>query len=181
MKILINFATYLQNLSKKDFERYLIICLATIASLALAINYHIYSQSSRLVLQIKNLEKTVGKTTQIIKDYEKLEIKEQELQKLLEQNRDFNIKTFFEQFCSQNQIAPDPNWETITRSLDGSDKFDEVVLAAKFKNQTTQKLVTILDALDKKEMVYIKELNIKNTENKKITFDITIAAKKYIG
>lgn len=181
MKILINFATYLQNLSKKDFERYLIICLVTITSFALGINYYIYSQSSELVLQIKNLEKTVNKTTQIIKDYEKLEIKEQELQKLLEQNRDFSIKTFFEQFCSQNQITPDPNWEAITRSLDGSNKFDEVSLAAKFKNQTTQKLVTILDALDKKEMVYIKELNIKNTENKKITFDITIAAKKYIG
>ncbi|MBD3231700.1 hypothetical protein GF322_03485 [Candidatus Dependentiae bacterium] len=181
MKIFVDFASYLQSLNKKDFERYLAIFLITVTILVLLINYYIYSKSSNLLDKIKNMETTVRKTTKIIQEYEELESKEQELQKLLEQNRDFSIKAFFEEFCSQNQILPVPGWEAITQPLLGSDRFDEVVISATFKNQTTQKLVNILDLLEKTEMVYIKELVIKKTDNKKIDFDLTIATKKYVG
>ena len=181
MKVLDNLAAYIQTLNKKDFKRYLTLFLGVTTIIITMIVYHTYSKSSFLVSEIKKLEILVSKSAKIIAQNEKLEQKEQQLQQLLEQNREFSMKTFFEQFCSQQEITPDAGWETIALPVEGNEKFNEVSLSASFKNQTTQNLVKILDTLDKKEIIYLKELSIKNTEDKKIAFDITIATKKYIG
>ena len=101
------------------------------------------------------------------------------LQKLLEQEKDFDLNVFFEKFCAQFKITPFESWDTTTQSFAGSDKFDEVLLNATFKQLTTQQLVTILEELNKNELVYIKELNITNEETKTITVNIIIATKKF--
>ena len=181
MKVLDNLAIYIQTLNKRDFKRYLGLFLGVVTIIVAMIAYYTYSKSSFLVSEIKKLEILVGKSSKIIAQNEKLEEQEQQLQQLLEQNKEFSMKTFFEQFCSQQGITPDAGWETINLPVEGNDKFDEVSLSATFKNQTTQNLVKVLEALDKKEIIHIKELSIKNAGNKKITFDITIATKKYIG
>ena len=181
MKVLNNFAIYLQTLNKKDFDRYLGLFLIVVALLSGLTTYYIYSKSKVLVAEVKKLEELVNKTTKLIHQNELLEQKEQDLQQLLGLNKEFNMKTFFEQFTAQQGMLPDPGWETITQPVEGSEKFDEVILAATFKNQTTQNLVKFLDALDKNPTIFIKDLFIKNAGNKQINFDMTIATKKYIG
>jgi hypothetical protein len=180
MKKLFNkIITYIQKLNKKDFEKNLIFFLAIIAMFSFGGIYFIYTEKEDLINKIKTTKRLVLKTTNIIKKYEKMQQEEDILQKLLEQETDFNIKTYFEQFCTQQQITPEGNWEAITQELPGSDKFDESVISATFNNQTTKKLIDILQALNEKDIVYIKELIIKSEDNKKINFDITIATKKF--
>ena len=179
MKVFTNFAIYLQNLNKKDFEKYLVIFLVSITILFGSITYYIYTKSSEKVTQIKSLKELTNKITKIISDNEKMQQEEQRLQQLLEQNKDFSMKIFFEQFCREQNITPESGWEAIPLPIEGSEKFDEIVLSTTFKGINTQTLTKILDALDKKEIAYIKELTIKNEDNKKITVDITLATKKY--
>lgn len=179
MKLLQNVANYIQKLNKKDFEKNLRLFLSIIAISSLGVTYFIYTKSSDLIEKIRMTKKLTLKTMNIIKTHKKMQKEEDKLQKLLEQEKNFNIKTYFEQFCSKQKITPNGNWETTTQELLGSDKFDEISLSATFKNETTQKLVTILEALNKKEIVYIKELIIKNENDKRIIFDITIATKKF--
>ena len=180
MTFLDNFIVYIQNLNKKDFEKYLISFLLSILILLGSTIYYIYNKNYNLILEIKKLKELVIKTTNIIKDNVKIEQKEKQQQQLLEQNKDFSIKTYFEQFCKEKNVIPELNWgDTITREIEGSDKFDEVLLTATFKNQTTQIVLKILDSLEKNKLVYTKELTITNENNKKITFEITIATIKY--
>ncbi len=176
MKAIKNFAVYVQKLSKKDFEKYLTLFLISTALIAGITTYYIYSKDSAKVAQLKRLEQLTEKTSRIIADHERMQKEEERLQQLLEQNKDFNMKTFFEQFCGQQNITPEPGWDT--RTLPVSEKFDEVELSATIKGQTTQNMVKFLDALDKKEIVYIKELVVKNEGEKKINFDITLATRK---
>jgi len=170
---------YLQNLNKRDFEKYLIISLIGIAIATGIFTYYLYSQSSSKISQLKKLEDLANKASIILSNNKKMQVEEERLKQLLEQEKEFSIKTFFEQFIGEQGITPEPGWNATTQPLAGSDKFDEVILSAIFKGQTTQKLVKVLDALDKKEIVYIKELKIKNEDNKKITAELAIATKKY--
>lgn len=178
MKIIYNITTFIENLNKKDFDKYLKITIASLIFLAIAFIYFFYNKNEQLIQQIKKTHNLTLKTVDIVKTFEKMQKEEERLEKLLEIDKDFNIKTFFEQFCSQQNITPEANWEATTQEFNGSDKFDEVILPVTFKNETTQKLVTILEELNKKEIVYIKELVIKNENNGKIIFDITLATKK---
>jgi hypothetical protein len=112
-------------------------------------------------------------------EYERLQQKEDQLQNLLKQYKEFNMNTFFEQFYKEQNMTPEANWGTVPVPIEGNENFDEVILNATFKNQTTEKLTKMLDALDKKENVYIKDLVIRNTFNKKIDFDISLASMRY--
>jgi hypothetical protein len=179
MKIFITLANQIQNLNKKDFEKYLIISLIGIFFIGSLFVYQIYRKSTYLIQQIKNTEKLAQKASTMFAEYERLQQKEEQLQNFLKQNKEFNMNTFFEQFYKEQNMNPEANWSTVTVPIEGNENFDEVSLNATFKNQTTEKLTKMLDALDKKENIYIKDLVIRNTMNKKIDFDISIASMRF--
>ncbi|MFA5075023.1 MAG: hypothetical protein WC436_02860 [Candidatus Babeliales bacterium] len=182
MKVLTNFAVYIQNLNKKSFEKYLLIFLAFIIFLSGTSIYYIYNKSSNLVKDIKTLEKTSNDIIQIINTNEKLNKKSDELKQLLDKNIDFNIIAFFEKFTKEQNITPETNWAATSfkQPVEGNEKFDEAGLTATFKNQTTESLIKIIENLNKNQMVYIKDLTIKNQENKKIEVTMTLAAIRNI-
>jgi hypothetical protein len=180
MKVFDNLANYIQNLNKKDFEKYLSLILLGITLLGFITVYQIYNKSSRLITQIKNTEKLAQKSISTVLEYDKLQQKETQLQELLKQNREFDIRVFFEQFSKEQNMIPEPNWTPIELPVEGNENFDEVVLTAAFKKQTTEKLVNMLDALEKKEKnIYIKELVIRNNLDKTIDFEISLATMRY--
>ena len=178
MKVFTNFAIYIQNLNKKDFEKYLIIFLVSTTVLFGSITYYIYSKSSDKVKQVKILGELTKKIAIVMGNYEKMLLEEQRLQQLLEQDKEFGMNKFFEKFCREQNLTPEPGFASITLPIEGSE-FDEILLSVTFKGINTQILTKILDALDKKEIIYIKELIIKNEGNKKIEVNITLATKKY--
>ena len=183
MKALINLVSNIQSLNKKDFEKYLIIFLIFISLLIGGITYFIYSKSVDLVSHIKKNEKELAHIARIINDNKKIEAQEEHLKKLAEENKNFNIKVFFEEFCKKQNIKPEPGWFENYKSnnIEGNEKFQEDLITATFKSFTMQNLVTILDSLKKEEIIFVKELVIRSEENKKISFDITLGAMKEKG
>jgi hypothetical protein len=173
-------ALHIQKLSRKDLERYIIGTVSTTAIILFAIIYYTYTTSSELVIRIDGVKNLGQKSAVLMQKYEKIQEEEIRLENLLEKYKDFNIKIYFEQFCKEQGLMPDPNWDTSVEVV--KEKFEEVTLAAAFKGQTTQKLVKILEALEKNEIIYIKMLDIKTEKNSKtISFDITLATKRMIG
>ncbi len=178
MNIIDNIANHIQRLNKKEFDKLLLIILLATGITSLGAIYYIYNTSSSLVEKVKGITKLANKTTLILNENKKMDYEQNRLTRILELNKNFSIKTFFEQFSQQQMMIPDPNWDTRTIPVEGNDKFDEIILTASFKNQTTLNLTRMLENLDKNEMVYIKELIINHEPNKKISFKITIATKR---
>lgn len=179
MNIINDIANYIQKLNKKEFEKLLLIILLAVTVTCLGSIYFIYNKSSLLVENIKLTTKLANKTTSILNENKKMDFEQKRLTQILETNKNFNIKTFFEQFTQQQAIPPEPAWDTMVVPVEGNEKFDEIILTANFKNQITANLTRMLDALDKNEMVYIKELIINHEEHQKISFKITIATKRF--
>lgn len=171
----------IQHLLRADSKRFLQYCggLIGFAFVASAgVIYILYTTRAAKIETLSQLHEQVRKNDKIVVESDKIKAEEERIQGILNDNKGFNIKTFFEQFYRTHNVQPDGDWDTETRSIDGNDTFDEVVLPVTFKNQTTQSMVTLLSALDKHEIVYLKELDIQKSEGKVITVSLTIATKK---
>ena len=177
MEALKKLATYIQTLDTKQSQRLVLATLAAITICICGLTYFIQEKKDELITKIKQLNTLAEKAAKIIIDNKKMTDEEFRLKDILDKNKDFTIKSFFEQFCRDFGVVPEPGWDTRTETV--NEKFDEIMLPATFKGQTTEQLVKFLETLDKKEMVYLKELSIKKEAQGKITFDVTLAAKRY--
>jgi hypothetical protein len=175
MEIIVKLATYLQGLSKKQFQKILLIAIGLAFLIVVGVNYYIYQKSLEYVMQIKQFETLANKSVGILEDNQKMEDEALRIQGILDQNKEFNIKSYFEGFCQQNSLVPTQGFDT--RLDDSNDKFDEIYLSASFKSLTMDKIVKILEEFYKKEIIYIKSMSIKQEQEKKVSFEITIATK----
>lgn len=177
MELLNKVVAQIQEMDPKQLQKYMLIALGAIVCCVIGLIYYLNQYNNDLIIRIKQVRTLSEKAAKIIQENKHMVKEEQRLKELLEANKEFKMQGFFEQFCRDQSITPEAGWDTRTEQV--SEKFDEVTLPATFKNQTTESLVTILDALEKKEIVYIKDLTIRTESPGKISFDITLATKKY--
>lgn len=176
MELLIKVADILQNLEKKQFKKYMLIILGCATFILGSVLYFIYNKSTFLINDMRRIERIAKKSVQIIADAQKLKEEEDHILNLLNKYQNFELQGDFEQFCKEQGVTPEPGWAASVEILNS--KFNEEILPAVFHHQTTEKMVTFLQALEKKEIVYIKSLSVKTEKDKFITFEISIATKK---
>lgn len=177
MEALNKFAAHIQNLEHKEFKKCLIIFLCSATSFFGIMTYYIYQKKADIITHTKQMQIQAEKARKIIADNRRMAKEELRLKEMLERNKEFTMRVFFEQFCREQNIVAEPGWDA--RSEEINEKFDEETLSATFKGITTEKLVFLLEALDKNELVYAKELLIRSEGEKKIGFEIKLATKKY--
>ena len=177
MKIFDQPIAYITSLSDKDLKKQMIVFLSFVTLTTFGIIYFSYRTSLSKMQEILHLHKLLQKSVVVLSNNERIEKEKTRIEELIIKNKDFNIKSYFEQFTREHAMTPESGWDTTTNPIEGNENFDEVILPATFKNQTTKTLEILLEAIDKKEIVYIKELSIRR-EEQKISFDLTIATKK---
>ena len=177
MEVFAKIIAFIQQMNKKEFQHYLGITLGIVTLSTALIIYSVYSKSDDLLEKMKRINVLAVKTSTILGTYEKMKEEEERYQNSIEKNKDFTLNGYFEQFCREQNLTPEPGWVSGTESI--NEQFEEISLPATFKGLTTEKLVNLLDILDKKELIYVKDLKIKNTGSKQISCEITIATNKY--
>ena len=148
MEFLGNVSEYILSLDSRQFLQHLVVFLCLCLLGGGGAVYYIYSMRSRYIEELKKLHITTARARKIVSEYDIVKAEEERVRGLLDDNKSFSMKSYFEQFCKQNAINPDSGWDTDSRSIEGNDAFDEVVLQAQFNNQTTEKLVSVLNNLD---------------------------------
>lgn len=178
MELLTKVTDYIQQLPKKDFEKYLLSILVSIALLLSMIMYAIHQKSTTSAQQIKKLGDLANKSYQLLDDYDAIKQEEDRITTLLDQNKQFDIKIYFEQLCKEQAITPH-SWDIKIGTI--HPQFDEIVLSATLRNQTMEKLVEILQLLDEKEIIHVKSLAIKPEQPpaRAIAVNLSIATIKH--
>lgn len=170
---------WVQQVPAKDMQRYMYMLIGVIGLCVAVIVIMVRGKSNDLVEQLKKLEKTARSAGPIFKEYEKIKQEELRIEAMLEKNKDEDMKSFFELFCKNQNMVPQPGWDTSTANL--NEKFEEMTVQATFKGQSTQALVEFLDAIEKEaasknKILYTKNLHIKKDQSENtINFDLTIA------
>lgn len=172
----IKWLRFIHNLETPIFKRYLMIALGVILLTTGSLIYFVYEQATSLHAEIIKLQNARKKTRRLLLDFVNIDAEENRLRAVLEQHKNFNLKIYFEQFCKEHSFTAAPNWDTTVTQINA--QVDEIALSATFKGLTTENLVRMLQEFDKTEIIYVKNLRIKNEKNKKITCDVTLATVK---
>lgn len=171
--------SWFQRAPAKEMQRLLYGAIGIVSLIVGGMIFFVYHKSHELVDQLRNVEKTAQSSERLIDEYERLEQDENRIEEMLKQSKDEDIRSFFEKFCKEQTMTPEEGWDPVPRAI--NDKFEEIMVQATFKNQTTQKLVMFLDAIEKeatekKKILYTKKVRIKRDQGgKTINFDLTIA------
>ena len=173
---------YLEGLSKKSFERLMIIIAASSAIIITLILVYVYRTNSKILTNINNLQNLTKKANVVRAKYQEIQQERTRVLELLGQEKDFEIKSFFEKFCMDHKLKPESDWATPSTPIEGNPALEEISLRATFKNQTMESLTKLLEDLSKNEMIYVKNLKItkeaKTGPKKTISFEIIIATLK---
>jgi ATP-dependent Lon protease len=178
MNFLETIATHIASQNTKQQQIFIAAVLCSIALLIGGSLTYLYMQRASDIETIIQIQEQIKKNELLMAQSERIKAEEERIKELLDENKGFSIKTFFETLMLDQKLKPELGWETEVRSIEGNDTFDEIILTAQFKKQTTQSLIALLNVLERNEIVYIKELDIKKEEKKTISFEIILATKK---
>ncbi len=177
MEALNKLVTYIEALDRRQFKFHVLGFFTAIVLLAGLFLYYLAESKNDLIVRLQALNKLATKGCQIIDVHRRLVKDEQHLKQVLEQKRGFVLQAFFEQVCRDLSMTPEAGWAPKEEHI--SDIFNEIILTAIFKNVTSEKVVKLLNMLNKEEIVYLKGFNLKNNNNRTITISVTIATKRY--
>lgn len=171
----------LQFSSPQEFNKYLGLFLGGVLLTGIGSTYYIYARSSALAERIKTIQELSKRSSIIMNKFDHLQEEEDKLSAVLEQHKDFAIRTFFEQFCKQNNLTPEPSWgdSVETNQLPLYPDFEEEIIRPVFKNQTTQTMLQLFQALEKEPMATVKDVTL-TVEGTTLTAHLTIAGKKHV-
>ena len=184
MKKETNFSTIIQlllDMPSQQMLLYIRIALATLALMIAGSFYYIRTKSSDLIGAIKKTSEFSHATEELINQYNVIIKEEESLAALLETKSDYNnLKSYFERICKQNSLVPEAGWAESSESLEipGNEQFEEERLTSSFKGLSTKDAISLIDTLDKDEIVHLKQIELEKTE-KSLTVNVTITAKKH--
>lgn len=175
MEFMIKIATFIQTLSKKQFKDYVSIFLGGTCLLIGIIMFWTYYKSNTLIDEIKTIEKLAKKSIELLTENERIKRIEGGVRSMIDEHKDFTLKSFFETFCKEQGLSPESGWNA--QSDESNPNYIETTLPALFKGQTTESIVKTLIALGKNPMIFIKNVTLRPEGGKKISFGITLATK----
>ena len=167
---------FIHSLEEQQYTRHLLIVLAALGLFIGGGVYLIYNTCDNLHTEITKLQNSKKKARKLLIDFADIDTEETRLRSVLGNYANFNLKIYFEQFCKEYGFSAVPNWDTTTTAI--NPQIDEIALSATFKELTTESLVRMLQGFDKTEIVYVKNLRVKNEKDKKISCEITLATVK---
>lgn len=160
MKIVQMPIDFIKNIDTKQFYRYLFLFLGIFLGLLALILYIHFSSVSTLRKKIKRINTQREITRQILEQHEQVIQQKIRVDEILEKDKNFKIKQYVPQVIqSLNLTAYNTKiGEVIDDDLNNG--YREERLDAYFGGMSMKNIVDLLDALEKNERVYTKELSI---------------------
>lgn len=170
---------YLTTLSKKELQRYLLIYLASVITLAGFLIYWQYSKASDLNKKIISANLQRKKVCDILTQDEEVQQQKNIVDKTLKERKKFKLQHYFEHIVNklklQNNLKKHDPFVSNLENL-RSRGYSEVRVEASLVNLDTKQLVELLDEIEKNTIIYIKYLEItKSGKAPVIDVIITIA------
>lgn len=166
---------YFTTLDTRNFYKIAGVFLVTIVCALSGISYIYITSTEALQEQLVHVYKQHNEAYMLLQRVEKVEQHKQEIDLILEQDKDFRLKNSFDEIVKKLQLThqqtPEP---TIKQQAELDKQYVAVTLAAQFKKITTEQLCNILQALEEIKRIYITELIITKSGDSFIDCTLTI-------
>ncbi len=164
-------------LEASEFYRNLIIYLVAISAAMGGIMYYHHSKTSELRTSLQKMYKNQQEAKIILERLKVVQKQSDEVNSLLEEDKNFKLKNYFDEIVqkaglSKLQAKEAEVSEEILQKL-----YTEIKINAQFNGMTTKQMCELLQAIEQKQRVYIKELSITQ-KNNALIIAITVATLK---
>jgi hypothetical protein len=174
MKVINKLRDALDGLESKDFYKYLIIIVAIISSVLGGMMYWHYSTMSDLRTRLNDINDIREKQVRsMIKRMNIVKQQRGRVKNILAKEQDFKIAGYFNDILAQQGLL-DQLTESSTSEVEMSNDNIEISLRARFSAITMKQLCELLDAIEKKERIYAKNLEILKSVKTPETIDVNM-------
>lgn len=178
MAIFSDLINYINQLDTKTLFKYIGIYLAGVVILLLGVSYLYYSKLKKHTKILETTQSQALETKNIINNFLKVQEQQEDIQKILDQDKTFRILPIYENVIQSlglsRNSSPDLQ-STVNRNLSIQNK-TERVLKAQLTNVNTKNLVQLLSKLAEIKQIYPKDLIIKKSnESQNVNIEITLA------
>lgn len=165
---------YIEQLDKKQFQRYTSIVCALLFILTSFMIYRYYKNVSFYKKKIAAINQKRNEVKDILERFEMVKIQQNEVDNLLAKDKDFKIGGYFKDVINKLGIAQNKTREPETSSEVLDNGYTERKLYASFSNMNMQKLTELLDTLEQEERIYTKEVEMYKPDEGGRTINVNI-------
>lgn len=178
MELLKQLQNKIINFERKEFYQYTGIIFGTLSLITAGLIYYYFSKTTELQATLKKLNKNRQEVQQLLQEYKFVEKQKEAVNEMLDEERNFKLKSFFDTLTMQFNIRNQQQKEAeVTEELLHK-QYTEIRLVAQFRQITMQQLCDLLNGIEQKQRVYTKELVITKTKGAALDVILTIATIK---
>lgn len=179
MEFLNKISTFIQDLEEREFYKYLWIFLGILMLTISFMIFRYYRNTSYYVDVIEeiNIQRS-DQVRDVLKRFEIIKIQRQEIDELLKKEEDFKISGYFEDLLkSLNISAKEKKATQNVTTKEISEKYRKSELATQLVGINMKQLCELLEELEGKKRINIKNLEIKKSNKtlRAIDVDLTIS------
>lgn len=178
MEFLTSLQRKISHLSTQEFYKYASIYIACMITLTGGIVYLHFSTIHSLNRKVKALRSKRNDIKRLLQKNALVQKQSKEINTLLEEEKNFKIKSFFDNLVTLKGIQNKQKKEAEVTEEILYKKYTEIKLKAQFRQMNTMLLAQLLDAIEAKKRVYVKELTITKTRGASIDISLVIATLK---
>lgn len=168
----------LMNFEKKEFYKYTSIYFGVMLTLIFGIIYYYFSTVHTLKMQLKKINRNREDVRVLLQKHKFIEKQKEKINEILSEEKNFKIKNFFDGLLEQHGLKGLLRRESEVSEEVLYKKYTEIKLVAHLNQINTEQMCQLLDSIEQKARVYIKELIITKTRGASLDVSLTIATLK---
>jgi len=162
----------IEGLEQKDFFKYLIIVLAFIVFLTGAILFWHYKKIGNLQESLEEINEVREETVlPILRRMDTVALQKKQVDTILAKDPEFKIRDYLEKLLTDQGIT----FNTITPTVvDLGNNYNEAFAKVRLSEMDMKQLVEFLEAIEKNERVYAKDLEIIKSKKNPGTIEVNV-------
>jgi len=178
MKFLRSLQNKVLQFEQKEFYRNSGIFLGVICFLIFGIFYYYYSTIFSIKRDLKKINSRREEAQLILKKLQTVTKQKDEVDTLLDKEKNFKIQSYFDDTVKQLGLTSNQKRDADVSEEALQKGYSEIKLVAQFKSITMEQLCKLLEALEQKPRIYVKELVITKARGASLDITLTIATLK---
>lgn len=143
--------------------------------------YYYYTSISSLKQSLKKINSKREQAHQILKKLEQVKKQKAEVDTMLSEDKAFKPKGFFDETVQRLHLASKQRREADVTEETIKKQYQEIKISAQFRGITTEQLCKLLEALEQKKRIYMKDLSITKTKGAALDVSLTVATLKHLA
>lgn len=174
MEILKKTRTFIQELDEKELATYLIAALTAIFLVVSLTIIFYFRRVTNLRKQIVYVNEKREEIKTILNKYEKVEQQQKAVDQLLEENKNFKIRGYFEDLLATLNLKDKKTSDLEATKTEQDNRYIEITLKASLGAMNMKQTCELLDKLEQNKIIYTKELEIAKSKKRPKTVDVMI-------